>query len=220
MIPLSVPVFCVGREVLVVQAACDVIPLAAYADAVTLGSCTHVGRWCGSAQSISLLVGDHASLALTFCHLCNCLYPGRLRINCFNIWISCRYKQLTSLQGSVKLGLRSSALHGMLSTLSRRHRYLSEEETCNSDSKVSVELLQTHTNRTLKTEIERYVMATAGWKLRGWGEHKGPWWHRRKGTEELTPLLAVPWFHTTAYYLPPPSFPPYCVGWWYVLDRC
>lgn len=60
------------------------------------------------------------------------LYPDQLRINCFNIWILRRYKQLMSLQGSEKSGLRSSTLHGVSSALSRRCWYVNEE-TCNSD---------------------------------------------------------------------------------------
>lgn len=95
---------------------------------------TVLGRWCGVAQSISLLLGGHALSALTYCPLCKHLYQGQLSLKCFNIWILWRCKQLMSLQGSEKSSLRSSGLHGISSTLSRLHCYL-DKETCNSDSK-------------------------------------------------------------------------------------
>ena len=158
-----------------------------------------VGRWCGVAQSVSLLLGGHGSLALTFCLLCKHLYLGQLSLKCFNIWILCRCKQLMSLQGSEKSGLRSSGLHGISSTLSSLHCYLNKE-TCNSDSKISGEFLQTRLNQTVVREIKLKFML---WQQLG--EH---WWagekikertmvaqKKREGTQGITP------HHTSGYTL-------------------
>jgi len=63
-----------------------------------------------------------------------------------------------SLQGSEKSGLRFSGLRGTSTTLSRRLRYSNEEETCNSDSKISQEFLQTCLNQAVVWEKKLKVM--------------------------------------------------------------
>lgn len=64
--------------------------------------------------SVSLLLGGHALLVLTFCLLSSHLYLGQLSLNALTSEFHAVVNNFASLQGSEKSDLEISGVHGYI----------------------------------------------------------------------------------------------------------